>query len=150
MATTDKYICDKCGWIYDPEKQGKAFSEQPDSYKCPKCKVNKKRFSIYDDIEEKLLIDDIVLKYLKSVKEETEEVSDEEKDADKIVGIVKSATNAGAMNKAVEQAGAMYKLYGPGWLKTLEKKLNIDIKSDTVEKFIKYTKNFSEKLTHLR
>lgn len=42
-----KYICDECGWIYDPKKEGKPFSEQPDSYKCPKCGAPKSEFSPY-------------------------------------------------------------------------------------------------------
>ena len=43
-ADTDKYKCTVCGWIYDPEKEGKPFSEQPDSYKCPECDAPKSKF----------------------------------------------------------------------------------------------------------
>lgn len=40
-----KYRCNECGWIYDPAKAGKPFSEQPSSYKCPKCGAPKSDFS---------------------------------------------------------------------------------------------------------
>lgn len=40
-----KYVCDECGWVYDPAKAGKPFSEQPSSYKCPKCGAPKSDFS---------------------------------------------------------------------------------------------------------
>lgn len=39
-----KYKCTECGWVYDPEKEGKSFSDQPDSYKCPKCGAPKSDF----------------------------------------------------------------------------------------------------------
>lgn len=39
-----KYRCKECGWIYDPDKVGKPFSEQPASYKCPKCGAPKSQF----------------------------------------------------------------------------------------------------------
>lgn len=59
-----KYICDECGWIYDPEEEGKPFSEQPDSYKCPKCGVPKSEFSPYEDDEDKVE-EEFLGKYLK-------------------------------------------------------------------------------------
>ena len=40
-----KYKCNECGWIYDPEKEGKPFADQPDTYKCPKCDVPKSDFT---------------------------------------------------------------------------------------------------------
>lgn len=40
----DKYKCKKCGWVYDPKKEGKPFTEQPDSYKCPECGAPKSQF----------------------------------------------------------------------------------------------------------
>ena len=40
-----KYVCDECGWVYDPAKTGKEFSEEPSDYKCPKCGVPKSQFS---------------------------------------------------------------------------------------------------------
>ena len=47
-ADEDKYKCKECGWIYDPEKEGKPFSEQPDSYKCPECGAPKSDFEKVD------------------------------------------------------------------------------------------------------
>lgn len=40
-----KYKCNKCGWIYDPKKEGKAFADQPSGYKCPECGYPKSQFS---------------------------------------------------------------------------------------------------------
>lgn len=37
-----KYKCKPCGWIYDPEKQGKPFSEWDGP--CPKCGAPKSKF----------------------------------------------------------------------------------------------------------
>ena len=39
----DKYQC-KCGWVYDPAKTGKEFSEEPADYKCPECGAGKSAF----------------------------------------------------------------------------------------------------------
>ncbi|KAG2484752.1 hypothetical protein HYH03_016499 [Edaphochlamys debaryana] len=36
-------ICIDCGYIYD----GKDFSKEPASYKCPACGVGKNRFKVY-------------------------------------------------------------------------------------------------------
>ena len=49
-----KYICDVCGWIYDPEAgdpdtnvdPGTAFDDLPDDFLCPICGVDKDEFSI--------------------------------------------------------------------------------------------------------
>jgi len=49
----DKYICDICGWIYDPERGdpdsgielGTAFEDIPDNWMCPECGVTKEQFS---------------------------------------------------------------------------------------------------------
>lgn len=49
----DKYICDICGWIYDPAigvpeqniKENTPFSELPDSFYCPECGAGKESFS---------------------------------------------------------------------------------------------------------
>ena len=30
-----KYICDVCGYEYDPSETGKAFNELPDDWTCP-------------------------------------------------------------------------------------------------------------------
>jgi rubredoxin len=48
-----KYICDVCGYIYDPQKgdlengvePGTAFNDIPDDWLCPECGVGKESFS---------------------------------------------------------------------------------------------------------
>lgn len=48
-----KYMCDICGWVYDPEKgdpdsgikPGTAFEDLPSDWVCPECGVDKRRFS---------------------------------------------------------------------------------------------------------
>ena len=48
-----KYICDVCGWIYDPEvgdpeggiAPGTAFEDIPEDWVCPLCGVGKEDFS---------------------------------------------------------------------------------------------------------
>lgn len=48
----DKYICDVCGYIYDPEvgdpdggiAPGTAFEDIPDDWVCPVCGVGKDDF----------------------------------------------------------------------------------------------------------
>jgi len=48
-----KYICDACGYIYDPEvgddsagvKPGTAWENVPDDWVCPICGVDKSQFS---------------------------------------------------------------------------------------------------------
>ncbi len=40
-----KYKCNLCGWIYDPEKEGGvAFEDLPDDWKCPLCGAGKDAF----------------------------------------------------------------------------------------------------------
>jgi rubredoxin len=47
-----KYKCDTCGYIYDPEKgdpdsgilAGTAFEDLPDDWACPVCGVGKSEF----------------------------------------------------------------------------------------------------------
>ncbi len=39
-----KWECTACGWIYDEEKEGKAFEDLPDDYVCPVCGVGKDMF----------------------------------------------------------------------------------------------------------
>jgi rubredoxin len=54
--TMKKYICDVCGWIYDPEigdpdgdiAPGTKFEDIPDDWVCPECGVSKEDFSPYD------------------------------------------------------------------------------------------------------
>ena len=48
-----KYVCDVCGYIYDPAKgdpdsgiaPGTPFEEIPDSWSCPLCGIGKDSFS---------------------------------------------------------------------------------------------------------
>ena len=49
----EKYICNECGWIYDPAvgvpeeniKPGVKFEDLPEDFKCPVCGVGKDQFS---------------------------------------------------------------------------------------------------------
>jgi rubredoxin len=49
-----KYVCDVCGWIYDPAKgdpganiaPGTPFDKLPDDYVCPECGAGKSDFSV--------------------------------------------------------------------------------------------------------
>ncbi|MDO4834267.1 MAG: rubredoxin [Bacillota bacterium] len=43
-ADSDKYICSVCGYVYDEAEAGKPFEEQPDSYRCPMCGLDKSAF----------------------------------------------------------------------------------------------------------
>jgi rubredoxin len=48
-----KYICDVCGWVYDPAKGdpdngvavGTEFADIPDTWVCPECGAEKGQFS---------------------------------------------------------------------------------------------------------
>ncbi len=40
-----KYVCDVCGYIYDPAVTGVAFEALPDDWTCPECGVGKDQFS---------------------------------------------------------------------------------------------------------
>jgi rubredoxin len=48
-----RYICDSCGWMYDPEfgvleldvDPGIPFEDLPDDFECPECGVGKLDFS---------------------------------------------------------------------------------------------------------
>jgi rubredoxin len=52
----DKYICNACGYVYDPEKgdpenavePGTAFADVPDYWVCPECGVGKDQFATMD------------------------------------------------------------------------------------------------------
>lgn len=52
----DKYVCDVCGYIYNPEegdasqgiKPGTPFEELPEDWVCPDCGVSKENFSKLD------------------------------------------------------------------------------------------------------
>lgn len=49
----DKYVCDVCGYVYDPEigdstqgiEPGTAFDDLPDDWVCPECGVGKENFT---------------------------------------------------------------------------------------------------------
>ena len=51
-----KYVCDLCGWEYDPEvgvpeqgiEPGTAFEDLPEDFECPLCVVGKDQFSPED------------------------------------------------------------------------------------------------------
>ena len=48
----DKYVCNPCGWIYDPAvgdpengiEAGTAFENLPDDWVCPLCGADKEAF----------------------------------------------------------------------------------------------------------
>lgn len=48
-----KYVCDICGWVYDPEQgdpvsaaaPGTPFDKLPDDFVCPECGAGKDSFS---------------------------------------------------------------------------------------------------------
>ena len=50
------YVCDVCGWVYDPEigdpdsgiAPGTPFEDIPDDWECPDCGVTKEDFSVMD------------------------------------------------------------------------------------------------------
>lgn len=52
----DKYVCNVCDWVYDPElgdpehgiAPGTAFEDIPDDWVCPLCGVGKEDFSKVD------------------------------------------------------------------------------------------------------
>ena len=51
-----KYVCDVCGYIYDPEKgdpesgiePGTPFEAIPDRWSCPHCGIRKDSFSVME------------------------------------------------------------------------------------------------------
>ena len=51
-SETKRWICDTCGWVYDPEEgdpdgglpAGTPFEEIPDDWQCPVCGARKKDF----------------------------------------------------------------------------------------------------------
>ena len=60
-----KYICDTCGWVYDPEvgdpeggiAAGTAFEDIPEDWVCPLCGVGKEDFSVVE--EQFFLVDEL-------------------------------------------------------------------------------------------
>jgi len=55
-GTMKKYVCDVCGYIYDPElgdpdngiEPGTSFEALPDDWVCPMCGASKEDFSLAD------------------------------------------------------------------------------------------------------
>ena len=51
-----KYVCDVCGYVYDPEKgdpengiePGTFFEDLPDTWVCPECGVGREEFEEED------------------------------------------------------------------------------------------------------
>ena len=39
-----RFRCTVCNWVYDEEKEGVKFADQPDSYTCPNCGAPKSAF----------------------------------------------------------------------------------------------------------
>jgi rubredoxin len=56
MIDMKKYVCDACGYVYDPSvgdaeygiKPGTAFDSFPDDWKCPLCGEGKGQFYAVD------------------------------------------------------------------------------------------------------
>lgn len=54
---TQKWICESCGFIYDPQDgdmdggipPGTSWADVPDSWLCPVCGVRKSEFIPYED-----------------------------------------------------------------------------------------------------
>ena len=52
-----KYVCDVCGWVYDPAvgdpdsgiEPGTAFEDIPEACGCPLCGVGKDDFSLVEE-----------------------------------------------------------------------------------------------------
>ncbi|MGC9308815.1 MAG: thiamine pyrophosphate-binding protein, partial [Thermoplasmatota archaeon] len=55
-----KYRCTVCNWVYDAEKEGKKFSDLPESYTCPVCGSPKSAFVPEGIIKEDASIDTTV------------------------------------------------------------------------------------------
>ena len=51
-----KYVCNVCGYVYDPTvgdpangiEPGIVFEDLSDNYLCPECRANKSNFSLVD------------------------------------------------------------------------------------------------------
>ena len=52
-----KYVCDVCGWVYDPAMgdpdngvvPGTPFEQVPDEWVCPECGADKSQFSLVQE-----------------------------------------------------------------------------------------------------
>lgn len=57
LMIMDKYVCEVCDWVYDPEvgdpeggiAPGTAFEDIPDDWVCPLCGVGKDQFAVVKD-----------------------------------------------------------------------------------------------------
>merc|ERR1719456_1505791 len=59
-----KYVCSVCGYVYDPEKhKGKSFDEQPDDWRCPRCRSPKEKFALGEDFKVKPEIGDVAMTF---------------------------------------------------------------------------------------
>jgi len=46
----EKYVCDACGYVYDPaENDDIPFEDLDDDWTCPVCGVGKDMFSLYEE-----------------------------------------------------------------------------------------------------
>lgn len=46
VEASGKYVCSVCGYVYDPaEHDGVPFDQQPDDWRCPRCKQPKEKFN---------------------------------------------------------------------------------------------------------
>ena len=44
--SSGRYVCSICGYVYDPaEHDGVAFEDQPEDWKCPRCRQGKEKFN---------------------------------------------------------------------------------------------------------
>ena len=51
-----RYVCEVCGWVYDPAvgvpddgvEPGTSFEDLPDDFECPECGVGKEDFAPED------------------------------------------------------------------------------------------------------
>ena len=49
----ERYVCEPCGWVYDPEagypeegiEPGTPFEDLPDDFECPECGAGKEDFA---------------------------------------------------------------------------------------------------------
>ncbi|MBN1911885.1 MAG: rubredoxin [Pirellulales bacterium] len=55
----ERYVCEPCGWVYDPEKglpeegiePGTSFEDLPEDFVCPECGSGKEEFVPEDEYE---------------------------------------------------------------------------------------------------